>query len=302
MAQTLRTKWQVFSYYAGGRHRSSALLRWAVWGLHCLLRLSAVVTLAGLGFRLHLSPRWKGCWKAIFVFRERFLEISDPEIEFVRRSLMPGSVFIDAGAYHGWYALAASQVVGETGLVLAFEPNPDTFAILMRNVSLNGRRNLRAFNVALSDVDGTVWLYRGPGDEASSALAQVAGGAGQDRVSAKRLDEVLADLHVSRVDVMKIDVQGAEARVFRGAMTTLRSSRPLLIFEVDPDAANNMGVSTREAWDVLAGLGYGFFRRASASLEPLREFPTVPEGTFLNVVAIPDLHKDKRTSSVAEGP
>lgn len=297
IGHTLRGKWRAFSYYRGRRSLLGTLLRWGFWGIHCLLKWPAVADVPTYGMRLYLLPRWKGCWKAIYVFRERFFKISDPELDLVKKILKPGDVFIDAGAYHGWYALVASRTVGESGLVLAFEPNPEAFATLTRNIGVNGRLNIRALNVALSNTNGNVWLYKGPGDESPSALAQVPGGNGREQVTARRLDDVLAEANIQRVALMKIDVQGSEADLLHGAMVALRDWRPFLVFEVDPDAARYMGVSPRTAWDLLATLGYVFFRVQDGALIPLSEFPTLQEGTFLNVIASPDGHE-----RVQEGP
>ncbi len=249
--------------------------------------------------RLYLLPRWKGCWKAIYVFRERFFEVSDPELVLLRETLKPGDFFIDAGAYHGWYALVASNLVGDSGRVLAFEPNPGAFATLVRNIGLNRRLNIQAFNVALSSTNGNVWLHKGPGDESPSALAQIPGGIGRERVTARRLDDILADAKVKRVALMKIDVQGSEADLLRGAMGALRNWRPLLIFEVDPDAARYMGVSPRAAWDLLATLGYVFFRMQDGAVIPLPGFPMLKGGTFLNVIAYPDGHEPAHAGPAA---
>ena len=287
IAQVWREKWRAFSYYRGRHPLLATLLRWCAWGLRCVVRRPVVIEIPRFGMRLFLLPRWKGCWKAIYVFRERFFEISDPELDLVRTILRPGDVFVDAGAYHGWYSLIAGGAVGGTGLVLAFEPNPEAFAVLERNIALSGQHNIRIFRLALAGAAGTVWLYKGPGDESPSALAYVPGGAGRESVLARRLDDVLAELQVSRVALMKLDVQGAETDLLKGAMGALKQSRPALIFEVDPDAARHMGVSHQAAWEVLTGLGYQFFRFLDGTLVPLTAFPTVPEGTFLNIVALP---------------
>ncbi len=288
IAQTLRTKWQAFSYYAGGYPRPHALLRWGVWAARCLLRLPTVVTLDRLGLRLYLLPRWKGCWKAIYVFGDRFFEISDPELQFMRQTLRPGDVFVDAGAFHGWYAMVASKTVGEQGHVLAFEPNPETFAILTRNIALNDCRNLQPFSLALSNMDGRVCLYKGPDDGSMSSLARVPGGIGQEWVEARRLDGLLEEVNIRRVDFMKLDIQGGEANLLHGAIRVLRSSRPTIIFELAPDLARDMGVPETEVWNLLEGLGYRFFRLSGSALEPLLEFPNLADGAFFNVVAIPD--------------
>ena len=282
-----REKWQAFSLYRGSQPLGHALLRWGVWALRCVLGMTAVVEIPKYDMRLHLLPRWKGCWKSIFVFRERFFEISDPELEFVRQTLRPGDVFVDAGAYHGWYSLLASRVVGDAGAVLAFEPNSEAHAILERNIALSRCRNVRTFKVALAGTSGHACLYRGPGDGASSALAHLDRTLGCESVQTQRLDDVIAGLNVQRVSAMKLDVQGGEADLLVGASDVLTRFRPVVIFEVDPAAAEAMGTSSRGAWDLLSGLGYRFFKLESGTLASLTEFPRISHGKFINVIAIP---------------
>ncbi len=288
LMRTATAKWRAFTHYACGDSLLRAFLRWAAWGVHCLLGRPAVVSIPGLDLRLHLLPRWKGCWKAIYVFRQRFFQISDPELDFFREALHPGDVFVDAGAFHGWYTLLASRQVGAGGQVLAFEPNPYTFAILRRNIDLNGCRNVRALNVALSNAEERRWLYLGPDDGSQSSLAPAADGLGREEIHTRRLDDVLVELGVQRVDFMKIDVQGAEASLLEGAAAVLQRSRPVIVFELAPELARDMGLSERGAWDFLAGLGYRFYRLAGRTLEPLPEFPELAEGAFINVVALPE--------------
>jgi len=288
LMRTVAAKWRAFTYYARGDSLLRAFLRWAAWGVHCLLGRPAVVSIPGLGLRLYLLPRWKGCWKPIYIFRQRFFQISDPELDFLREALHPGDVFVDAGAFHGWYTLLASRQVGAQGQVLAFEPNPDAFAILRRNVDLNGCQNVRALNVALSNAEERRWLYRGPDDGSQSSLAPLAEGFGREEIRTRRLDDVLAELGIHRVHFMKIDVQGAEASLLEGAAAVLRRSLPVIVFELAPDLARDMGLSERGAWDLLAGLGYRFYRLVERTLRPLPEFPALAEGTFINVVALPE--------------
>jgi len=225
------------------------------------------------------------------VFRERFFEISDPELALLDRFLKPQDVFIDAGAYHGWYSLVASRIVGETGLVLAFEPNSESYKILERNIALSRRRNVRALKVALASRNRIAWLYSGPGDGSQSALAAVPGGGGREQVQARRLDDVLRPLHIRRVALMKLDVQGAEADLLAGAMDILTHARPVLIFEIDPWAARNMDVPEQATWSLLANLGYSFFRLFEGVLVQLHDFPTLQTSTFLNVLAVPKDHQ-----------
>jgi FkbM family methyltransferase len=255
-------------------------------GGRCLLRRPAIVDIPGVEMRLYLAPQWKGCWKAIFVFRERFFEVAEPELEFAMRSLEPGDTFVDAGAFHGWYSLAASRAVGEHGRVISCEPNPEAFAVLSRNIALNARMNIRAFNVALSNVSGRASLYSEPGDGLASSLGRVQGWAVRTEVTVRRLDDVLEGMGVDRVDLLKIDVEGAEALVLEGAVNTLLRSRPAIILEINPRATTSVGVPVRRAADILVGLGYRLYSVSAGALVSVKELPRVDDGSVFNLVAV----------------
>jgi hypothetical protein len=82
---------------------------------------------------------------------------------------------------------------------------------------------------------------------------------------------------------MKLDVEGAEELVFRGARKILTTAHPAIIFEVNPEAATSLGLSGRGAWDILDGMGYGFFRVLDdVPPTPLR----VPPEFVCNVIAL----------------
>lgn len=286
IARVLREKWRVFRFYAGDQPLAGPLFRWGIWAIRCLLRLPAIVEIPRYEMRLALLPRWKGCWKPIYVFRERFFDVTDPELTYVQRRLRPGDVFIDAGGYHGWYTLLASRSVGEGGRVVAFEPNPASFETLTQNLALNGCGNVRALDVALAGVDGSVSLFTGPDDGVASSLGKVQGWEREVRVPARRLDAILKEMDIQHVTLLKIDVEGAELDLLNGAPATLATSRPAVIFEVNPAAARNTGVPEHAAWDLLEGMGYRFFTVSGTALAPLMRFTAPRQGTVLNVVAI----------------
>jgi hypothetical protein len=85
---------------------------------------------------------------------------------------------------------------------------------------------------------------------------------------------------------MKIDVEGSEVNLLRGAVGVLTAWRPVVIFELNPAAAATMGVPERAAWDALEALGDAFFRSSADAQLPLPAFPHVPAGTWMNVVAV----------------
>ena len=93
-------------------------------------------------------------------------EVYEPEItKFISQELKPGNTLMDIGANNGYYSILASQLVGPTGKILSYEPNPKTFNRLLRNIRINDIKNVDCFNFALSDYDGVSNLYLDSGAE-----------------------------------------------------------------------------------------------------------------------------------------
>lgn len=172
--------------------------------------------------------------------------------------IAPGATVIDVGANLGEYTLIAAKHVGRAGSVLAFEPLPETFALLERSVSENGFDNVRMFQVALSDRDGRATLRLPP--SSNSGLASLAAAHDDDgfEVECMRLDTVLERNRAGRVDVMKIDVEGFEHQVIVGACRTLAHDKPMILFEVNGTVRGGDGWTARSI-DALRQLGYRMY-------------------------------------------
>lgn len=152
-----------------------------------------------------------------------------------------GEVFLDVGANIGWYSLHIARMVGPEGLVLAVEPGPDNFAILKENIKLNHLSNVMALNFAAWDRDANLDLILAKtctGHTVKRAWANPAKPGFPKRhitvrVPARRLDDVLKEQNVTRIDWVKIDVEGAEAEVLRGLRKTLIRFHPRILVESD---------------------------------------------------------------------
>ena len=151
----------------------------------------------------------------------------------IRRALSPGATFVDVGASIGYFSCLAGGEVGAAGHVFAFEPGPQNLPMLLLNLRHNRIDNARVYPMALSDRD-CVLHYAAEGSNGSvrpfdGNPAALAVGA---IVQAVALDDVLSpDTHV---DVIKVDVEGAEGPVLLGARRCIERSRPVLAFEFTP--------------------------------------------------------------------
>jgi FkbM family methyltransferase len=179
-------------------------------------------------------------------------------VDRMRAVLQPGMTFVDVGASFGFYTVLAATAVGPKGKVIAFEPGPQNRSMLLLNIAAHEFRNVRFYPVALSDENGVLLYYTSGGNGAITAFTgQVSDLGSGELVAAARLDDLLE--HEDRIDVMKIDVEGAEGRVIGGGSEVLRRHRPVLFFEFSPPSLHaTSGRSGREFLEELQGLNYSF--------------------------------------------
>lgn len=138
----------------------------------------------------------------------------------------PNDVVIDAGAHYGFYALPASRLVGKDGLVLGFEPATRNYRGLLANLHLNNIGNVRPFNMALGDFDGEVKLYLGKRSGLHSIIYQRS--QHSEVVPIKKIDTIVDELGLSKVNLIKLDTEGAELKILEGALSTIKKFRPRL--------------------------------------------------------------------------
>lgn len=194
-----------------------------------------------------------------YVSRGCLLDDYEPvETGFVRAVLKPGDVFVDVGANLGWFTLLASTTVGEQGHIYAFEPRDETGGYLEKTISLNRlQHQVTLYRCALSDTDGEAPLAWGEGTDnpGGSFLADRSSALGM--TSQPVLMRPLDGLALDRVDFMKVDVEGAELRVFRGARSTIERSRPVILSELSPEMLLRVSGEPAEAFfTFFADLGY----------------------------------------------
>jgi FkbM family methyltransferase len=139
-------------------------------------------------------------------------------------------VFIDVGANIGRYSLFLAKKFPKLK-VIAIEPDPDAYSALTKGVKVNGLANVIAMNIAISDVNGVTTLFK-KYDASLSSIVDSTNTIKTTKVTTKRLDDVVKELGLGRVDWVKIDVEGAELHVLRGFRGGIARFRPKIIIEV----------------------------------------------------------------------
>lgn len=201
------------------------------------------------------------------------------ELEIVQGILTSGDVVLDVGANIGLYTVACARVVGRTGAVHSFEPNPPIADQLARNIQLNSFVNVYVHRCAVSDVRGRV-VVRSP-DAREPGLATIIGpGRPVADVETVTLDDFAEEYGISRIALLKIDVEGAEIMVLHGAQELISARRiERVLFEV-------LG-GTTAAQEALDSAGYrlevilpaGDYSERSRPCRPSERF------TYANILA-----------------
>jgi FkbM family methyltransferase len=174
--------------------------------------------------------------------------------------LKHGMTVLDIGANIGYYTVLMASRIGESGRVIAFEPNPVVYEELKSNIELNRLSNALVLPIALSDSSGDSQFYfPHEGQEGHGGLRKNNSftEARIENVSTDRLDEVLLRLSIKKVDLIKIDVEGAELLVIRGANGLLTGrSKPIIFFESAENQCASFGFRVFDVLSSIASFGY----------------------------------------------
>ena len=209
----------------------------------------------------------------------------EPELRELHQLLRPGDVFIDVGANVGLFTLKGARLVGSRGRVLALEPSATAYAELKDNLALNLFATVTPIMAAASNEDGTAQLNHVDlgGDPQAFSLVNAANANGGERVKTIRLDTLATERNLSRIDLIKIDVEGAEPLVIEGALGLLAAHRPAVIFECNAHINSGGEVGAAEwCWTLLGGAGYRFLRLEGTLFRPIDQ----PPADFCNVLAV----------------
>jgi FkbM family methyltransferase len=193
----------------------------ALTRLHTQHRIYVDTRDVGIASHLMLEGRWEPWIEAAIV-----------------QTIKPGMRFVDCGANFGYYTLLGAELVGAGGHVYSFEANPSIFEKLLKSVLLNGFNDrVTLFNLAVHDESGQLEIlfhHSFSGGGWTDIVREQRNFSGETRpIRAEPLDKLLAD--VPNIDVMKIDVEGAEPKVLAGAHLLIARSKSIrIILEFDP--------------------------------------------------------------------
>jgi FkbM family methyltransferase len=214
----------------------------------------------GFGNALHLPSLEEPISVGLFAFG-----VYEPDTLWaILRQLHPSGVFVDVGASVGALALPAS-VCRPDARIICIEADPQIVSLLRRNVTENGRSNIRIIDCLAGPIDDPqVSFYRAPTVKFGMGSVGPQFGAEPVTLTQRPLDVVLDELAIDNVDVVKLDIEGAEFGALQGLSRRLTSLRPpAIVFEfVDWAETRIAGQAAGSAQQFLLSLGYRLFRLA----------------------------------------
>ncbi len=226
-------------------------------------RIGAFATKVGL-----LKSEWyefqSGLWMRLnardLIQQTILLEgIWDPSLTaFIEGHLKPNEVFIDVGAHVGYFTLLASRRVGPVGTVLSIEPNPFALAQLEQNVAHSRLQNVRVARTACGESDQMAELYLHTESNSSMASLSTANAKGGVAIAVpcRRLDHLCEEHGLARINLVKIDVEGAELSVLRGMKRIMTEIRPVIVLELEPRLLESFQTPLHGVSTLLADFDY----------------------------------------------
>jgi FkbM family methyltransferase len=212
--------------------------------------------------------RWGQRYQAVSLSEYHYLRDGNPETyesALIERIIRPGMTIIDVGANHGMFSLEAAHLIGRDGVIHAFEPTPSTRSLLLNNLAVNGLDRVKVFPSALGEARGTARLRVHREMSGLNTLAAQEITWNRKPLSADEVIEVpitTLDAHVEaerldRIDFLKIDVEGFELGVIRGARGLLREKRvDRIMLEIGDATCAAAGVAPLDLLNELESLGY----------------------------------------------
>jgi FkbM family methyltransferase len=182
----------------------------------------------------------------------------DPKLTWIAKNLIkPGNVVFDVGANLGILTLLFSKIVGLSGQVHAFEPNPNVMTHLRSAVARKSATNVILNETALGRMHGVIMLKTPESNQGEGSITKWRDAAHipQTNVPLMRLDDYVLEHGLNRIDFLKIDVEGAEIEVLLGAQSVLKNLQPKVIVFEDSD---RKGSEPTEPMKMLSSFGYRF--------------------------------------------
>lgn len=177
------------------------------------------------------------------------------ETEIIKKQVKKGDAVLDIGANTGYYTLIFAKIVGDDGKVFAFEPDPNNFALLKKNVEINNYKNVVVVQKAVSNKAGKINLYLCESNKGDHRIYDSHDGRKSIEIEAVKLDDFLKN---ENIDFIKMDIQGAEGGVLEG-MSNLLDKDVKIVTEFWPYGLRMFGSDPKECLKLLIEHGFKLY-------------------------------------------
>ncbi|MDZ4814885.1 MAG: FkbM family methyltransferase [Verrucomicrobiota bacterium] len=202
------------------------------------------------------------------------------EFYHLEKILKPGAIILDVGANFGYYSVRLAKTLNENCQVYAFEPNPEVFVQLSRNLELNELKCVSAFKMGVGESVGFAGLEQEKGNTGAASLT-----SGSD-IEVTSLDAFVDAQKIQSVSLLKLDVEGYELKALRGASNLLKKFHPIILIELFPHTLEKQGATVNEVCEIIKANGYALYEITRDKLNPLENLPHGPDD-YCNVICIP---------------
>ncbi|NER08076.1 MAG: class I SAM-dependent methyltransferase, partial [Okeania sp. SIO3C4] len=204
--------------------------------------------------------------------------------QLIPKFLQNGDCFIDIGAHIGYYSVLAAKIVGIEGKVFAFEPELSNYQKILENISLNNLNNISLFNLAVGSETKQTQLFFNQDNDGGHALWDVGkhpfnqkslGNQTMQNIQQSTLDDILVrQKDIGQIKMIKIDTEGAELDVIKGAVNTFSQYNvPYIICEINRFGLQQMGTNEKELREFMDSLKYETYLITSDEINPLVKLP-----------------------------
>ncbi|MCL2925562.1 MAG: FkbM family methyltransferase [Trichodesmium sp. MAG_R04] len=212
-------------------------------------------------------------------------EVYESEIfQLIFRFLEENDCFIDIGAHIGYYSVLAAKIVGSKGKVFAFEPELSNYQKTLENITLNHLNNIKLFNLAVGSETKETQIFFNQDNDGGHALWDVGkhpfnkkslNNQIMQNTQLSTLDNILSQAgNITNLKIIKIDTEGAELDVIKGAVNTIgKYNVPYIICEINRFGLQQMGTNETELREFMNSLGYETYLLTSNSSNQLVKLP-----------------------------
>ena len=184
-----------------------------------------------------------------------------PTTRFITRFLQKDSIVVDIGANIGYVTMFCAKILENSGAVYAFEPQAENYKLLQQHIELNNFQNIVPQKFAVTSTPTTLRLYLATDNHGAHSTIFNADVMTEnyEEVQGLTLDSFVEEKRFSKLDLVKIDVEGAEFEVLQGMQNVMRSFRPVIIVELNEMLQQQRGMSSNSIKSMLIEYGYTIF-------------------------------------------